>query len=65
MIGAGFLVFGDLPDGWTLAGAAVIVMSGLYIVHREHRLRLASRTSPNTETGDLAKKALTRRRAMA
>ena len=56
MIGAGFLVFGDLPDGWTLAGAAVIVMSGLYIVHREHRLRLASRTSPNTETGDLAKK---------
>jgi len=56
MIGAGFIVFGDLPDGWTLAGAAVIVMSGLYIVHREHRLRLASRTSPNTETGDLAKK---------
>jgi drug/metabolite transporter (DMT)-like permease len=56
MIGAGFLVFGDLPDGWTLAGSAVIVMSGLYIVHREHRLRLASRTAPNSETGDLAKK---------
>nr|WP_256379799.1 DMT family transporter [Chelativorans sp. ZYF759] len=56
MIGAGFLVFGDLPDGWTLAGAAVIVASGLYIVHREHRLRLASRTAPNTETSDLAKK---------
>jgi drug/metabolite transporter (DMT)-like permease len=56
MIGAGFLIFGDLPDGWTLAGAAVIVSSGLYIVHREHRLRLASRTAPNTETGDLAKR---------
>lgn len=56
MIGGGFFVFGDLPDGWTLAGAAVIVTSGLYIVHREHRLRLASRTAPNTETSDLAKK---------
>jgi drug/metabolite transporter (DMT)-like permease len=56
MVGAGYLVFGDLPDGWTLVGAAVIVSSGLYIIHREHRLRLASRTAPNTETGDLAKK---------
>jgi drug/metabolite transporter (DMT)-like permease len=32
---AGFLVFGNLPDGWTLAGAAVIVASGLYTAHRE------------------------------
>jgi drug/metabolite transporter (DMT)-like permease len=59
MIGAGYVVFGDLPDGWTLAGARSSSSSGLYIVHREHRLRLASRTAPNTETGDLAKKALT------
>lgn len=56
MIGLGWYVFGDLPDLWTLAGMAVIVGSGLYIVHREHRLRLANRTAPNTETGDLAKK---------
>ena len=34
----GFVVFGDLPDRWTVAGAAVITMSGLYIFHRE-RLR--------------------------
>lgn len=53
---AGYLVFGDLPDGWTLAGAAIIVASGLYILHREHRLRLASRTAPNAEAGELAKK---------
>ncbi|WP_210320178.1 DMT family transporter [Pseudaminobacter soli (ex Zhang et al. 2022)] len=39
MIAAGYLVFGQLPDGWTLGGAAIIVASGLYIVHREHRLR--------------------------
>jgi drug/metabolite transporter (DMT)-like permease len=56
MIGLGYLVFGQLPDGWTLGGAAIIVASGLYIVHREHRLRLASRTAPNTENAELAKK---------
>jgi drug/metabolite transporter (DMT)-like permease len=56
MIGLGYLFFGQLPDGWTLGGAAIIVASGLYIVHREHRLRLRSRTAPNTEDGELAKK---------
>jgi len=33
----GFLVFGDLPDLWTITGAGVIVGSGLYIFHREQR----------------------------
>lgn len=37
-IAGGFLVFGDVPNGWTLAGAAIVVASGLYILHRE-RLR--------------------------
>lgn len=31
----GFAVFGDIPDAWTLLGAAVIVASGLYIFRRE------------------------------
>jgi len=31
----GALLFGDLPDGWTVAGAAVIVASGIYVWHRE------------------------------
>jgi len=31
----GFLVFGDLPDLWTITGASIIVSSGLYIYHRE------------------------------
>jgi len=31
----GFIVFGDLPDRWTIIGASVIVASGLYIYHRE------------------------------
>ena len=33
----GYLIFGDLPDAWTLAGAAVVVLAGLYILHRETR----------------------------
>jgi drug/metabolite transporter (DMT)-like permease len=31
----GYLVFGDLPQRWTIAGAAIVVASGLYLVHRE------------------------------
>ncbi len=35
MLGA--LVFGDIPDGWTLLGAAVIVASGLYTWHHDRQ----------------------------
>jgi drug/metabolite transporter (DMT)-like permease len=31
----GYLVFGALPDAWTLMGAAVIVVSGFYVVQQE------------------------------
>lgn len=34
----GFAIFGEVPDGWTLAGAAVIVAATLYIARREARL---------------------------
>jgi len=36
----GFFVFGEIPDVWTIAGAAVIVCSGLYTAHRERLRRL-------------------------
>ncbi|MFN3970524.1 MAG: DMT family transporter [Gemmobacter sp.] len=35
----GWLFFGDLPDATTVAGAVVIVVSGLYVWHRETRVR--------------------------
>ena len=35
----GFSVFGDLPTRWTLTGAAIVVASGLYILHRESTIR--------------------------
>jgi drug/metabolite transporter (DMT)-like permease len=35
MIALGFLVFGDVPNRWTLAGVAVVICSGLYLLYRE------------------------------
>jgi drug/metabolite transporter (DMT)-like permease len=35
MVSFGWLVFGDVPDGYTLSGAALVVASGVYLVHRE------------------------------
>ncbi len=55
MIGLGYLIFGELPDLWTMVGAGIIVCSGLYILHREHRLRLQNRSVPNSENAPLAK----------
>jgi drug/metabolite transporter (DMT)-like permease len=35
MVAMGYLVFGDVPDLWTLIGASVIIASGIYLIHRE------------------------------
>ncbi len=48
----GFLVFGEVPDAWTVIGAAFIVSSGLYTAHRERvrrsqLLAMAGESSPN------------------
>jgi len=48
----GFLVFGEVPDVWTVTGAAFIVASGLYTAHRERvrrsqLLSVAAEPSPN------------------
>ena len=43
----GYVVFGDVPDVYTLIGAAIVISSGLYILHRE-RIR-ASRIVPDTK----------------
>lgn len=37
----GYAVWGDVPDPWSVAGAALIVGSGLYILHRETARRRA------------------------
>jgi drug/metabolite transporter (DMT)-like permease len=41
----GFLVFGDFPNALTWAGIAVIVGSGLYVIHRERVTASAGRAA--------------------
>lgn len=35
----GLLVFGDFPDGWTMIGAAIVVVAGIFTLLRERALR--------------------------
>ncbi|UCH40327.1 MAG: DMT family transporter [Gammaproteobacteria bacterium] len=46
----GFLVWGELPDSFTLIGAAIVVCSGLYIIYRE-RIRVVRPPSKLTSMG--------------
>jgi len=48
----GFVIFGEVPDVWTVTGAVFIVASGLYTAHRERirrsqLLALEGEPSPN------------------
>ena len=40
---AAFLVFGTLPDEISLIGIAMIVSAGLHVLHRERKIRRATR----------------------
>ncbi len=52
MVGLGFLLFGDLPDKWTLIGSSVVIASGIYLVHRERvTSRMSSRAERRAESG--------------
>lgn len=49
MVGFGYVVFGDIPDQWTLMGSAVVIASGIYLVHRErvvHQVRQRAAEPP-------------------
>ena len=34
-VGLGFVIWGDVPDEWVIAGTLLVVVSGLYIMRRE------------------------------
>jgi drug/metabolite transporter (DMT)-like permease len=34
----GYFVFAQIPDGWTVVGASIVVGSGLYILYRERSM---------------------------
>lgn len=42
----GYFIFDQLPDPWTVLGALLIVGAGLYIFHREQRIRRESVLTP-------------------
>ena len=42
VVALGYFVFGDLPNRWTVAGSAIVVGSGLYLIHRERKVRGAA-----------------------
>lgn len=39
----GYILFGEVPDGYTLVGATIIIVSALYMVHRESIRRKSAR----------------------
>ena len=34
----GYLVFGNVPNHWTVAGAGIVIASGLYLLNRERKV---------------------------
>ncbi len=38
----GWVLFGSLPDGWTILGAAIVVATGIYTLWRERKLHRQS-----------------------
>ncbi len=49
MSALGFLLFGDVPTLWTLSGAAVVILSGLYLLARERKVLGDARTGPASD----------------
>jgi drug/metabolite transporter (DMT)-like permease len=39
MILLGYIFFDDLPNAWTLSGAAIVIASGLYLLYREQKVK--------------------------
>jgi drug/metabolite transporter (DMT)-like permease len=49
MSAAGFLVFGDVPTWWTLSGATVVILSGLYLLARERKVQGGAKAGPASD----------------
>jgi drug/metabolite transporter (DMT)-like permease len=48
---AGYLVFDQVPDAWTLSGAGIVILSGLYLFQRE---RVTARAAAVAMTSEAA-----------
>ena len=45
----GFAAFGELPDGWTMVGSAIVVASGIYTLLRERQKRRMAAVAARAE----------------
>jgi drug/metabolite transporter (DMT)-like permease len=45
----GYLIFGHVPNEWTLAGAGIVIASGLYILNRERKMHSVEATRATSE----------------
>ena len=53
-LGLGFMMFAERPDRWTLAGAALVIGSGLYTLYRERRRKVeGTQIIPNDPTPEI------------
>ena len=46
---AGYLIFDNVPTLWTLSGAAVVILSGLYLFARERKAVGAAKSGPASD----------------
>jgi drug/metabolite transporter (DMT)-like permease len=46
MVGLGYLVFGDVPDQWTILGGGIVTAAGLYLLNRERQTLRQPSTHP-------------------
>ncbi len=44
----GYVIFGEFPDRWTIAGGIIIVASGLYVIYRERGKTTGVKSAPPT-----------------
>ncbi len=46
---AGYFMFGDVPTLWTLSGATIVILSGLYLFERERKAMGAAKAGPASD----------------
>ena len=46
MIMLGYIVFSDVPNRWTLVGASIVIISGLYLLYRERKVKGEKSAAP-------------------
>ncbi|MGV1788873.1 EamA family transporter [Rhizobium lusitanum] len=45
----GLIAFGEMPDGWSILGAAIVIASGIYTFYRESKRRSAEPVAQESE----------------